>query len=119
MTQFIEKRKSPRLSKAEPVSITVREGHTVMGTVENISQGGILVSIAEELELGVTYGIELTDSEGVLPLLGEALRLHMPPSHASPDEPRMFKVAFEFAGVGDTAARRLARLVDDRSGNGD
>jgi hypothetical protein len=116
MTEFIEKRKCPRLPKAEPVRITMREGHTVMGTVQNISQGGVLVSIAEELELGVSYQIELMDSEGALSLLGEALRLHMPSSDASIDEPKMFKVAFEFAGVGDSAARRLARLVHDRSG---
>lgn len=110
---MIERRKSPRRPKTEPVKITVREGHTVMGTVQNLSQGGILASIAEEVELGLVYRLELTDSDGALSLMGEALRLHMPPSNATSDEPRMFQAAFEFVGLGDSDARRLARLVKD------
>lgn len=82
-----------------------------MGTVQNLSQGGVLVSMAEELVLGLIYRIEFMDSEGVLSLLGEALRLHLPPSDVTSDEPKMFKVSFEFAGMGDLAARPLARLV--------
>jgi len=64
------------------------------------------------LELGVTYGIELTDSEGPLSLLGEAVRLHLPPD-AAPDETRMFKLGFEFFGLDNSAARRLERLVGE------
>jgi len=82
-----------------------------MGTVENLSQGGVLVSMAEELVLGLIYPIEFMDAEGVLSLLGEAVRLHLPPSGVISDEPTMFKIAFEFAGMGDPAERRLARLV--------
>ena len=84
-----------------------------MGTVQNLSQGGVLVSLAEELELGLTYRIDLLDSEGALSLWGEALRLHLPPSGVTTDEPKMFKVAFEFAGMDDSAARRLARMAKD------
>ncbi|HSB79795.1 MAG TPA: PilZ domain-containing protein [Candidatus Methylomirabilis sp.] len=113
MNEMIERRKSFRLWKTEPVKITVPEGHTLVGTVQNLSQGGVLVSLAEELELGLTYRIEFLDPEGALSLWGEALRLHLPPSGVDSDEPKMFKVAFEFAGMAESAARRLARMVKD------
>lgn len=109
---MIEKRRSPRVVKTEAVKVTIREGDTVMGTMHNLSRGGILVAIPEELELGLTYGIELTDSEGAFSLLGEAVRLHLPPD-AAPDEPRMFRVGFEFFGLDNSAARRLGQLVGE------
>jgi hypothetical protein len=110
---MIEKRRSPRVVKTEAVKVTIREGDTVMGTMHNLSRGGILVAIPEELELGSIYRIELTDSEGVLSLLGEALRLYLPATNVTSDEPRMFKAAFEFVGVDNSAARRLGRLVGE------
>ncbi|HYL82577.1 MAG TPA: PilZ domain-containing protein [Candidatus Acidoferrum sp.] len=113
MNDMIERRKSPRRPKTEPVKITVREGHTLTGTVQNLGQGGLLASLAEEVELGLVYRLEFTDSDGVLSLMGEALRIHMPPSDASSGEPRMFMIAFEFVGMGDSAANRLAQLVKD------
>ena len=113
MDELIERRKSPRRRKAEPVRITVREGHTLIGTMQNISHGGLLVSLAEELELGMIYRLEFMDSEGTLSLLGEALRLHLPPSELTADAPKMFQVAFEFTGMGDSAAKRVAQLVKD------
>ncbi|MBI4841191.1 MAG: PilZ domain-containing protein [candidate division NC10 bacterium] len=99
--------------KTESVRITVREGKTVMGTMHDLSRGGILVAIPEELELGSIYRIELTDSEGVLSLLGEALRLYLPATNVTSDEPRIFKAAFEFVGVDNSGARRLRRLVGE------
>ena len=110
---MIERRSSPRALKTEPVRITVQVGHAVMGILQNLGEGGALVSLAEELELGVFYRIELGDSEGVLSLLGEALRIHLPPSDAAADGPRHFTVAFEFAGMDDATAKRLKRLVSD------
>ena len=113
MNDLVERRKSPRRPKTERVKISMREGRTLLGTVQNLSQGGVLVSLAEEVELGLVCALEFTDSDGVLALMGEALRLHMPSSDATSNEPRMFKIAFEFVGMGDSAASRLARLVKD------
>ena len=111
--EMIEKRDSRRVPKTESVRITLPEGDTVMGTMQNISRGGVLVAMAEELEPGLIYGIELTDTEGTLSLLGEALRVYLPLSNAAPDEAGMFKVAFEFLELDDSAARRFGRLIGE------
>lgn len=82
-----------------------------MGTLQNISRGGMLIAFPVELELGRTYQIEIPDGEGTFRLHGEALRIHLPPRTATGLEARLVKVGFEFVGTDAAARERLDRLL--------
>lgn len=80
MTDPTNRRRYPRYKISPIVRIILPEGETIPGTMQDVSQGGMLVALSVELELERTYQIEVPDSQGVFCLLGEALRLHLPPA---------------------------------------
>ena len=53
-------------------------GEAIPGTMQNVSQGGMQVRLPVAPELGRTNEIEVTDSQALFFLNGEALRLHLP-----------------------------------------
>lgn len=79
MSDRVEARRTPRFKTSRALRIIPPEGEAILGTMQDISLGGMLVAVPVEVELGRTYRIEVTDSEGVFYLHGEALRLHLPP----------------------------------------
>ncbi len=110
MADRIEGRRDPRYTLSRDVRIITREGQAISGTVQNVSLGGMLVAVPVELELGRTYHIEISDSEGVFSLLGEALRLHLPPRTPDGGEAAGFRIGFEFVGIDPALGERLSRL---------
>jgi hypothetical protein len=113
MADAVEARRHPRYDVIGRVKLTDPQGQTILGTMLNIGQGGMLVSIPVELELGPTYQIEIADAQGVFSLRGEALRLHLPPRTATGGEATTFKVGFEFVGTDAAAGKRLSRLLEE------
>lgn len=112
MPERIDARRDPRYDIHRPVRIIPRGGEAISGTMQNVSRGGMLVALPVELELGRTYQIEVTDSQGAFCLSGEALRLHLPPH--TPDgaqQPAPFRVGFEFVGINPSSGDRLAQLL--------
>ena len=81
--------------------------------MQNVSRGGMLVALPVEIELGRTYQIEVTDSQGVFCLNGEALRLHLPPRSADGSRDSGFRIGFEFVGTDAAAGDRLGRLLEE------
>ena len=99
MPDEIQPRRASRYDTSRTVRIIGRDGHAISGTMQNISRGGMLVAVPVELELGRTYQIEISDSEGVFCLLGEALRLHLPPRTPESGQAAGFLSGFEFLGT--------------------
>lgn len=79
MADAIEARRNPRHHITRPLPIFPAAPEAIPGTMQNVIQGGMLVALPVELELGRTYEMELRDSQGVFIVNGEALRLHLPP----------------------------------------
>jgi hypothetical protein len=115
MSDRLEARRTPRFKARRNVRIILPEGEAILGTMQNISLGGVLVAVPVEVELGRTYRIEVVDSEGVFCLRGEALRLHLPPRLPDGSQESGFKIGFEFVGTDPAAAERLARLLAERA----
>jgi len=113
MADGIEQRRSPRYGAGGPVKVILHEGETISGRLENVSQSGMLVALPLELELGRTYGIEVTDSQGVLCLNGEALRLHLPPRSDAGRDGSGVRIGFEFVGIDVSARERLGRFLEE------
>ncbi len=113
MTDTTERRRYPRYKISPIVRIILPESETISGTMQDVSQGGMLVALSVELELERTYQIELTDSQGVFCLLGEALRLHLPPRSADGGQVSGFRVEFEFVGIDAATGERLSRLLEE------
>jgi hypothetical protein len=116
MADGTERRSNPRYGIGGPVKIVVPGGQSIPGTMQNVSQGGMLVALPVELELGRTYEIEVPDSQGVFCLSGEALRLHLPPHSAEESQKSGFKIGFEFVGIDAPAKERLGRLLEEGAG---
>ncbi len=112
MTEWIDPRRHPRYQISQTVRIIPPEGEAISGTVQNVGLGGMLVAVSVELELGRTYQIQVTDSEGVFCLHGEAQRLHLPPRSADGSRGSEFRIAFEFVGTDGAAIERLAQLLE-------
>jgi hypothetical protein len=72
------------------------------------------VSPSLEVELGRTYEIEVTDSQGTFRLNGEALRLHLPPRSGYERPGSEFGIGSEFVGIDATARERLGQLLEER-----
>lgn len=116
MADGTERRSYPRYGIGGPVKIVVPGGQSIPGTMQNVSQGGMLVALPVELELGRTYEIEVPDSQGVFCLSGEALRLHLPSHSAEESQKPGFKIGFEFVGIDAPAKERLGRLLEEGAG---
>ena len=71
MADAMERRRTPRYGPGGAVRIIVPSGQTLSGTIQNVSQDGMLVALSVEVELGRTYEIEVTDSRGSFRLNGE------------------------------------------------
>jgi hypothetical protein len=113
MSDRVEARRIPRFKTSRALRIIPPEGEAILGTMQDISLGGMLVAVPVEVELGRTYRIEVTDSEGVFYLHGEALRLHLPPRSADGSQGSGFKIGFEFVGTDPAAGKRLIRLLEE------
>jgi hypothetical protein len=113
MADRIEARRDRRYTLSRTVRIITREGQAIAGTVQNVGLGGMLVAVPVELELGRTYQIEISDSEGVFCLLGEALRLHLPPRTPESGQAAGFRIGFEFVGTDPATGERLSRLSQE------
>ncbi len=113
MADETETRRAPRYETSRTVRIIGREGDAISGTMQNVSRGGMLVAVPVELELGHTYQIEVSDSEGVFRLPAEALRLHLPPRTPDGGQPVGFRIGFEFVGADPTTGERLSRLLEE------
>lgn len=111
MSDRVEARRTPRFKTRRNVRIILPEGEAILGTMQDVSLGGMLVAVPVEVELGRTYRIEVVDSEGVFCLHGEALRLHLPPRSAGGSQGSGFKIGFEFVGTDPAGGERLARLL--------
>jgi hypothetical protein len=81
--------------------------------MQNISRGGTLVALRVQLELGRTYQIEVTDSQGAFYLTAEALRLQLSLPMADGKQPPGFRIGFRFVEIDAAAAERLDRLLDE------
>lgn len=113
MAEGMERRRIPRTGLGGPVKIIAPEGRIIAGTMQNVSQGGMLIALPVELELGRTYEIEVADSQGVLCLNGEALRLHLPPRSDDESCGSGFRIGFEFVGIEASARERLCQLLEE------
>jgi hypothetical protein len=109
----IQPRRAPRYDTSRTVRIIGRDGHAISGTMQNVSRGGMLVAVPVELELGRTYQIEISDSEGVFCLPAEALRLHLPPRTPDGGQTVGFRIGFEFVGTDPATGARLSRLLEE------
>ncbi len=81
--------------------------------MKNVSRGGMLVAVPVELELGHTYQIEISDSEGVFCLPAEALQLHLPPREPDGGQTVGFRIGFEFVATHPPTGTRLSRLLEE------
>jgi len=113
MAETIERRRTPRYGPGGPVRIIVSSGQTISGTIQNVSQEGMLVALSVEVELGRTYEIEVTDSRGSFRINGEALRIHLPPRSGNEPHTPEFGVGFEFVGMDVTSSERLSQLLEE------
>jgi hypothetical protein len=113
MSDGVEARRTPRFKTRRNVRIILPEGEAILGTMQDISLGGMLVAVPVEVELGRTYRIDVVDSEGVFCLHGEALRLHLPSRSADGSQGSEFKIGFEFVGTDPATAGRLSRLLKE------
>jgi hypothetical protein len=113
MAEGTERRRNSRYGVGAPVRIIVENGHTIPGTMQNASQNGMLVALPIELELGRTYEIEVTDSQGVFCVNGEALRLHLPPRAPDGSQASGSMIGFEFVGMDAIMEKRLGRLLEE------
>jgi hypothetical protein len=113
MADAMERRRTQRYGVGGSVKIIVPPGHSISGTIQNVSQGGMLVAVPEEMELGRTYEIEVTDSQGTFRLNGEALRLHLPPRSGDERHGSEFGIGFEFVGIDAAARERLGQLLEE------
>ncbi|MFI5342263.1 MAG: PilZ domain-containing protein [Candidatus Methylomirabilales bacterium] len=113
MADGIEARRTPRHDITRPLRIFPEAGEAIPGTMQNVNQGGMLVALPVELELGRTYEVEVTDSQGVFLLNGEALRLHLPARSSEGSQGSGFRTGFEFVGSDAAVEERLARLLEE------
>ncbi len=113
MADGIEARRNPQHDITRPLRIFPAAGEAIPGTMQKISQGGMLVAFPVELELGRAYEIEVTDSQGVFFLNGEALRLHLAPRSSDGSQGSGFRIGFEFVGTDAAVEERLRRLLEE------
>lgn len=113
MPDEMQPRRAPRYETTRTVRIIGRDGPAISGTMQNVSRSGMLVAVPVELELGRTYQIEVSDSEGVFCLPAEALRLHLPPRTPNRGQTAGYRIGFEFVGTDPATGARLSRLLEE------
>lgn len=66
---YCEKRDFIRMNVDTPVLITLSDGGQLQGTCHNLSGGGLLVSMLEQVPLGTYLSIAVSSSYGHQPML--------------------------------------------------